>query len=209
MKKTFAFGLAHVARAAGADAVPVPHWPASGSGARGGWPHRSGFRSPPAAPVTYRLTSATQPTQAIDASLLAAVEAEPDPDRKSEALERIVQSVSDADLPAALDALASDPSPAAADLRQLLVRRWAESDAPAAAAWTAQLPEGSSAPCRPRTGRHRLGQCRFARGHRMGSGYARGREQADRGARPWLRSRAQRAGHRFGRGRRFAAWAAA
>ena len=99
---------------------------------------------PPARRVAYRVTSATQPTQLSDAGLLAAVEAEPDLDHRSETLERVVQSVSDADLPAVLDMLASDLSPAAADLRQLLVRRWADSDAPAAAAWTAQLPEGSA-----------------------------------------------------------------
>jgi hypothetical protein len=89
--------------------------------------------------VTYRATATTQPT---DAGLLAAVEAEPDLDRKSELLERVAQSVSDAGLPAALDSLAGDPSLAASDLRQLLVRRWAENDAPAAAGWTAQLPDG-------------------------------------------------------------------
>ncbi len=40
-----------------------------------------------------------------------------------------------------LDSLALDASPGAAELCQLLVRRWAESDAPAAATWTSQLPE--------------------------------------------------------------------
>jgi hypothetical protein len=95
--------------------------------------------SPHTRRVSYRAPSTTQLT---DASLLAAVEAEPDPDRRSEVLERVAQSVSDAGLPVMLDALARDSSPAAADLRQLLVRRWAESDAPAAAAWTAQLPDG-------------------------------------------------------------------
>ena len=54
---------------------------------------------------------ATQPAQPIHAILLAAVEAETDPDRRSEALERAVESVSDADLPAMLDSLALDASP--------------------------------------------------------------------------------------------------
>jgi hypothetical protein len=40
-----------------------------------------------------------------------------------------------------LDSLARDARPAAAELGELLVRRWAEADAPAAAAWTARLPQ--------------------------------------------------------------------
>ena len=85
-------------------------------------------------------TPQVQPAHTIP---LATIEAETDSDRRSEALDRAVESVSDADLPATLDALVLDASPGAAELRQLLVRRWAESDAPAAAAWTSQLPEGS------------------------------------------------------------------
>src|SRR5208282_968965 len=84
---------------------------------------------------------ATQPGQALAAVLLAAVEGETDPDRRSEALEGAARSVSEADLPAVLDALVRDAGPAAAELCQLLVRRWAEADAPAAAAWAAQLPQ--------------------------------------------------------------------
>jgi hypothetical protein len=70
--------------------------------------------------ATCRLTSATQTSQqskVIDVGLLAAVEAETDPDRRSEGLERLVQSVADADLPVLLETLAGDPRPAAADLR--------------------------------------------------------------------------------------------
>ena len=94
-------------------------------------PHHARRSSPPA----------TQPSQAVEAVLLAAVEGETDPDRRSEALEGAAGSVSDADLPAMLDSLVRDARPAAAELCQLLVRRWAEADAPAAAAWAAQLPQ--------------------------------------------------------------------
>lgn len=87
---------------------------------------------------------ATQPVQPIHALLLAAVEAETDSVRRGEALERAVELVSDGELPAMLDSLARDVSPEAAELRQLLVHRWAETNAPAAAAWATQLPEGSA-----------------------------------------------------------------
>jgi hypothetical protein len=103
--------------------------------------------TPPALHVPRRAQGAsppaTQPSQAVEAVLLAAIEGETDPDRRSKALEDAAGSVSDADLPAMLDSLARDARPAAAELCQLLVRRWAEADAPSAAAWTAQLPDGS------------------------------------------------------------------
>src|ERR1035437_669235 len=83
--------------------------------------------------VASHALHATQPVQPIHAILLVAVEAETDSDRRSEALERAVDSVSDADLPAMLDSLARDVSPDATELRQLLVQRWAETNAPAAA----------------------------------------------------------------------------
>ncbi len=145
MKKTFAFGLAMLPvllaltlPRPGARPHPVPESESAVALSK------QDSRAPHVRRVAYHATSATQPTRPIDAGFLAAVEAEPDLDRKSEALERVVQSVSDANSPAMLDALASDPSPVAADLRQLLVRHWAESDAPAAAAWTAGLPEDSA-----------------------------------------------------------------
>jgi hypothetical protein len=147
MKKTLAFGLAMLPvllaltltlPRPGTGPHPVPQSEAAVVLSQ------QDARSPRARRVAYHATLATQPSRPIDAGFLAAVEAEPDLDRKSEALDRVVQSVSDADLPAVLDALASDPSPVAADLRQLLVRRWAERDAPAAAAWTAGLPEDSA-----------------------------------------------------------------
>ena len=93
---------------------------------------------PEAAHAALRTTRQAQPVHPL---LLAAIEAETDPDRRSEAIERVVKSVSDADLPAALDSLARDLSPAAVELGQLLVRRWAGSDAPAAAAWLRSFPE--------------------------------------------------------------------
>ena len=77
------------------------------------------------------------------AALLAAFEPEADPDRRSAGLERAAASVSQADLPAALNALSANTSLAADELRQALARRWAESQpGAAAAAWVAQLPEG-------------------------------------------------------------------
>ncbi len=85
---------------------------------------------------------ATQPGQAVEDILLAAAEGETDPDRRSAALERAAGSVAVADLASVLDSLARDARPAAAELCQLLVRRWAEADAASAAAWTTQLPEG-------------------------------------------------------------------
>ena len=102
---------------------------------------------------------ATEPAQPVHALLLAAVEAETDPDRRSEALERAVESVAGADLHALLDSLAHDASPGAAELRHLAVRRWVETDAPAAAAWTSQLPEGP-------VGRAALEQVAIGLGHR-------------------------------------------
>ena len=78
------------------------------------------------------------------AALLAAFEPETDPDRRSAGLERAAASVSQADPPAALNALSANTSLAADQLRQALARRWAESKPGAAAAWVAQLPEGST-----------------------------------------------------------------
>jgi hypothetical protein len=77
-------------------------------------------------------------------TLLAAIAAESDPDRRSEALERAVESVGDAEPAALLDFLARQDGSAAADLCRRLVRRWAEKDAPLAAAWAGQVPWGPS-----------------------------------------------------------------
>jgi hypothetical protein len=83
-----------------------------------------------------------QESQPIDAVLLAAIEAETDADRRSEALDRLAESVSDADLAATLGSLVRAGSPAADELSQLLARRWAERDRAGAAEWATQLPEG-------------------------------------------------------------------
>jgi hypothetical protein len=78
---------------------------------------------------------------AIEPSVIAELDAQTDLDRRSEALERIVGSVTDANLRGTLDSLAGKLSPAAAELHALLARRWAESDPSAAASWAAGLPE--------------------------------------------------------------------
>jgi hypothetical protein len=76
------------------------------------------------------------------AELLAALEVETDEDRRAAALERAVNSIAAADFPAVLDSFLPDNRPVAVEWRQLLVRRWAEGDAPAAGAWAASLPAG-------------------------------------------------------------------
>ena len=63
------------------------------------------------APRSTLLAPGNPAGQALAAILLAAVEGETDPDRRSEALEARRRSVSDADLPAILDSLARDASP--------------------------------------------------------------------------------------------------
>lgn len=91
-----------------------------------------------AAPHPLQANSQRQP---VHASLVAAVEAETDSDRRSDALERAVESVSNAGLRDMLDSVVLDKSPAATELILLLVRRWAESDPQAAATWTLQHSE--------------------------------------------------------------------
>lgn len=98
-------------------------------------------RPAPARRAASQTLQATPFAQPIHALLLAAIEAESDSDRRSEALERVVESVSEAELPATLAALRLAANPGAADMSRLLVRRWAESDPVAAAAWVSQLPE--------------------------------------------------------------------
>jgi hypothetical protein len=82
-----------------------------------------------------------QPAQRAANSLLAAWEAQTDPERRPEILESIVQSA-DSERSKLLDSLLARLDPAAAELRQLLVRRWAEEHPQAAAAWAALLSEG-------------------------------------------------------------------
>ncbi|HUR45200.1 MAG TPA: hypothetical protein VMZ27_04910 [Candidatus Saccharimonadales bacterium] len=63
----------------------------------------------------------------------------------SEAMDRAVESVPIPESAAVLDRLTVESTPLAAEITQLLLRRWAESEPEAAAAWTASLPEGISA----------------------------------------------------------------
>ena len=136
----------------------------------------------------------TQPSQGVEAVLLAAVEGETEPDRRSEALESTAGSVSDADLPAMLDSLVRDARPVAAELCQLLVRRWAEADAPAAAAWAAQL---SQSPVY----RTALEQVAIAWANTdLAAATSWVEALPDGGSEPRLRSRAERAGEGARRG---------
>ncbi len=73
-------------------------------------------------------------------SLLSALRAETDPNRREELIRRAAESVPDADLRAVLNALVGDKDPAVAELSQLLTRRWAEKDPQATAVWAEQLP---------------------------------------------------------------------
>src|SRR5215813_9740401 len=74
----------------------------------------------------------------IDRSVIAAVDAETDSDRQGELLERAARSVPQSTRPSILQDLDGKDTPAANSLRQLLVRRWAEEDAPSAAQWVIQ-----------------------------------------------------------------------
>ena len=95
----------------------------------------------PARRVASQMLRTTQQAQSAHPILGAAIEAESDSDHRTEALERAIESVSDAELPVTLDALMLDVSSGAVEMSVLLVRRWAESDAPAAATWASPLPE--------------------------------------------------------------------
>jgi hypothetical protein len=79
---------------------------------------------------------------AIEPSVIAEMDAQTDLDARSEALEQIVGSVTDVNLEVTLDSLIGKLSPAAAELQELLVRRWAESNPSATASWAAKLSEG-------------------------------------------------------------------
>jgi hypothetical protein len=81
-------------------------------------------------------------TLLIGVDMLGAIEAQTDPDLRSQAFARAVELVSNAELPGMLDWLVRIESSAAAELREVLIRRWAETDGPAAAAWAARLEPG-------------------------------------------------------------------
>jgi len=83
--------------------------------------------------------SKTSTAQSSPAGLPTSVPTDTGLDGRRESSEPIRESVSDAELPSLCDSLARDASQAATDLRQRLIRRWAQADGPAAAAWAAQL----------------------------------------------------------------------
>ncbi|HWW03079.1 MAG TPA: hypothetical protein VNZ64_25485 [Candidatus Acidoferrum sp.] len=99
----------------------------------------------PAPPLNQESAPTSEAATPLDPTpVLVALESESDPDRRSEALDLAAQSVAESDVSALLDGLLGVNSPAGAELRARLVRRWAESSPSAAAAWAAQLPEGPS-----------------------------------------------------------------
>src|SRR5579859_826234 len=76
---------------------------------------------------------------ASEKEALGGTSAAADPDLKAEALDRQAQSIPDTRLSAALDALIGKDTDEASQLRQLLVRRWAELDPRAAGQWASRL----------------------------------------------------------------------
>ena len=77
---------------------------------------------------------------------LAAIEAETDPARRGEALDRAAEAVPREKQLATLNALVHSDGAAAAELSQLLTRRWAERDPATAAAWVAQQKSPANIP---------------------------------------------------------------
>jgi len=82
-----------------------------------------------------------QPPEVLCHQLLASIAAETDPDAKSSAVEWAGRSIPSVEMPEMLSLLKNNSTSDAADLRKALVARWAEENAPAAAAWAVQLPE--------------------------------------------------------------------
>jgi hypothetical protein len=74
--------------------------------------------------------------------LLQGVQAESDPERKSEALDKAVSFVSDQELRGVLDDLKGNDGSDASEFRKMLVRHWAETNVTEAAGWVSALPEG-------------------------------------------------------------------
>jgi hypothetical protein len=85
-----------------------------------------------------------QNAKGIQRELLTVIESEPNPARRSRAVERAAAMVEPEDFAVTLGALVQSTDPAAAELRDELVRRWAESNPAAVASWAAQLPEVSA-----------------------------------------------------------------
>ena len=90
---------------------------------------------------TIALNAAAQPVEPaplVPAASAKTSSAESDADRSSEALERSVESIALVDLPAKLDALVAETNSESVEMSLLLVRRWAEGNPEAAAAWVLQ-----------------------------------------------------------------------
>jgi hypothetical protein len=94
-------------------------------------------------PPTSAMTVRARPSNRY-VRLAAEVEAETDSDQRAEKVEAVAAAITDAELPAAVAALAQSDSPAASELRDQLVRRWAELDPAAAIAWAVALPPGTA-----------------------------------------------------------------
>lgn len=71
----------------------------------------------------------------FDLALLANIQAESDPQKSSDAVQHAADSVPDAQLCSALNALVRNTNAAAVELCKVLARRWAETDLPAAVSW--------------------------------------------------------------------------
>ena len=116
---------------------------------RGGWGRSSGSGETGEMVVEAKtlppgLTVMKQ-SQDRQAAVLKVIESETDESARDRALNEAVAAISSWDRPAFLATLFNQNTPAAAQLRDLLVRRWAETDPSAAAAWVTQLPPGSAA----------------------------------------------------------------
>lgn len=98
------------------------------------------------APATERNAVFTrqneQPRLSLPDKSSAPMVAQTDPNLPGEEIELAVENIADADLLALLESLGAQTGPTAMETRQLLLRRWADRDAAAAAAWAIQFPEG-------------------------------------------------------------------
>lgn len=92
-------------------------------------------QSPTTAPANVPGAKGRSDTDGTLALALAALEKESNPDRQSAALAKLVEAMRIADVPAALLATANQSERIPSEFRQMLVRRWAKSDAPRAADW--------------------------------------------------------------------------
>ena len=93
----------------------------------------------PAAPAEVTQQTRPQSSTRSYTSLLKTFDFLTDSDRRRESLERAVISVTVNDRPALLESLLRDDDFAAAELREGLIRRWAETDPIGAVAWASQI----------------------------------------------------------------------